>query len=415
MNPAPLAVDDRATRPAVVLLMGALFASALAYSAVLPVLPLILARSGLAPPEVTWHTGMLTGVYMLLVFVSAPLWGRLSDRVGRRPVIVFGLLGMALALVGFALFRSLALAYVARALTGAFVGAVIPVATAEVGDLSNLSTRAHRFALLTSASLFGFFIGPALSGWLSYATFPDRILATGIVTYVPVVAAAILSAILAFAIACWLPRPATILRGVDRDAPIGRSSLQRAAPALLVLVVMFALASFEVASTLRGQQRLGWSQAQIGVLFAECSAVMILIQGLLFATLVKRVSSGWLIGPGLGGMILGLTLMPFTAEYGRLLFLVILISAGASVVAPMITYWASLGAGLAQGAALGTQTAASSLGQALGSASVASLFGFSDAAPFWLAAMLLIGSATFLVTSGGVRLRADVLSAAHRA
>lgn len=410
MSSAQPAMDDRATRPAVVLLMGALFASALAYSAVLPVLPLILARSGLAPPAVTWHTGMLTGIYMLLVFVSAPLWGRFSDRVGRRPVIVLGLIGMSLALVGFALFRSLAPAYIARALTGVFVGAVIPVATAEVGDLSGRSTRAHRFALLTSASLLGFFIGPALSGWLSNATSTGRVTVAAIVTYVPVVAAAILSAMLAFAIARWLPRPSTTLRDVDPDVPIDASKLQRTAPALLVLVVMFALASFEVAITLRGQQRLGWSQAQIGVLFAECSAVMILIQGVLFATLVKRVSSGWLIGFGLGAMILGLALMPFTDKFGLLLFLVVLISAGASVVAPTITYRASLGARLARGAALGTQTAASSLGQALGSASVAALFGVSAAAPFWLAATLLAGGATFFLTGGVARPRTARLS-----
>ena len=400
------AAGDGSTRPAVFLVMAALFASALAYSAVLPMLPLILQRSGLDAGAVTWHTGMLTGVYMLTVFLFAPLWGRASDRIGRRPVIVLGLTGMTFALVSFALFHALALAYAARALTGVFVAAVIPVATAEIGDISGSSTRAHRFALLTSASLLGFLVGPALSGWLTNASWLGRDVSGGVGAYVPVLAAAVLSVLTTAAVMLWLPkalRPSAAIETRD-DARYG-STIQRAAPALLVLVVMFALASFEVAITLRGQQRLGWSPAQIGFLFAECSVVMIVIQGFLFSVLVKHVSSGWLIGPGLGAMVLGLALMPFTANYDRLLLLVMLISAGASVVAPMITYWASLGAGLARGAALGTQTAASSLGQALGSAAVATTFGISSAAPFLLAAALLVAGAALLASTGGTALR----------
>jgi MFS family permease len=407
VNPVAAAGDDRDTREAVFLLMGALFTSSMAYSAVLPVLPLILQRSGLTAGAVTWHTGLLTGVYMLTVFLFAPLWGRASDRIGRRPLIVLGLAGMAAALIGFALFRTLPLAYVARALTGIFVAAVIPVATAEVGDISGRSSRAHRFALLTSASLLGFLAGPALGGWLANASWFGGNVPAGSGAYVPVVAAAAVSALTAVAVMFRLPRGRRAAAEVETAGVVvpNASKIERLAPALLVLLVMFALASFEVGITLRGQQRLGWSPSRIGFLFAECSVLMIVIQGFLFSTLIKRVPSGWLLGPGLAAMVVGLALMPLTANYDRILLLVTLISAGASVVAPMITYWASIGAGLAQGAALGTQTAASSLGQALGSAAVAASFGFSPAAPFWLAASLLVGGAALLAARGGAALR----------
>lgn len=199
----------------------------------------------------------------------------------------------------------------------------------------------------------------------------------------------------------WLPtgvRPATMRGRRDAVSPRG-SWLGQAAPALLVLIVMFALASFEVGITLRGQQRLGWTVAQTALLFSECSAAMILIQGVLFSLLIKHVPSRWLLGPGILAMIVGLVLMPMTADYDRILLLVLLISAGASVVAPMITYWASIGAGLAQGAALGKQTAASSLGQAVGAAMVGGLFGIAPAAPFWVAAALLAAGAVLLTTT----------------
>jgi DHA1 family multidrug resistance protein-like MFS transporter len=163
----PHETDDRATRPLVMLMMAALFSTSIAYSVVLPVLPLILQQSGLSPSAASLHTGMLTGVYMLTVFLCAPLWGRYSDRVGRRPVILWGLAGTTLAVLGFVVFQSLPLAYVARALTGMFVAAVIPIGTAEVGDISRPESRPHRFAQLTSASLVGFLAGPSLSGWLT--------------------------------------------------------------------------------------------------------------------------------------------------------------------------------------------------------------------------------------------------------
>ncbi|MHB8442421.1 MAG: MFS transporter [Candidatus Tyrphobacter sp.] len=398
--PALAKSNDRASRSAIILLMAALFVTGFAFSAVLPVLPMILQQWGLTPSQVTWHTGLMTGVYMLCVFIFAPLWGRVSDRIGRRPVIVFGLTGTAVALILFVSFHSLITAYVARALTGLFVGAVIPVATAAVGDLSNASSRAHHFAQLTSASLLGFLAGPALAAWSSSAWFA-RDLVPGGSAYLAVVGAAILSGAIALALGLWLRTAASpnIETKTAMDIHAETSWLERSAPAILVLIVMFSLASFEVGITLRGQEQLGWTVAQIGLLFTECSIVMILIQGLLFSLLVKRIPARWLIGSGLSAMVLALTLMPLTENYGVLLTLVVLVSAGASVVAPMITYWASLGAGMALGAALGTQTAASSLGQALGSAGVAISFGISSVLPFWIAVLALIAGAALMVAT----------------
>ena len=390
------------------LMMAALFSTSIAYSVVLPVLPLILQQSGLSPADVSLHTGMLTGVYMLAVFLFAPVWGRYSDRVGRRRVILWGLAGTTLAVLGFVVFQSLALAYVARALTGMFVAAVIPIGTAEVGDISRPESRPNRFAQLTSASLVGFLAGPSLSGWLTNAPWLEQYGAAVASPYVPVLVAAALSGLAGVAVALWLPKrvaPAAILTpGTDHS--VSGSALARATPAVLVLIVMFGLAAFEVAITLRGQQLLGWSPSQIGLLFAECSAVMILIQGVLFSFLIKHVPSGWLLGPGILAMIAGLILMPGTANYDGILLLVMLISAGTSVVTPMLTYWASIGAGLAQGAALGKQTAAWSLGQALGSVTVGSLFGIAPATPFWVAAALLFGGAVLLATQRSTLLQA---------
>ena len=107
---------------------------------------------------------------MFTLFAFAPLWGKLSDRIGRRPVILIGLGGCVAALMAFGLVEELWLAYLTRALGGAVVSAVLPVALAYIGDTSSRELRARRFAWMSAAATLGFLIGPVVGGWLSAPT-----------------------------------------------------------------------------------------------------------------------------------------------------------------------------------------------------------------------------------------------------
>src|SRR3989344_7898360 len=100
--------------------LAAVFVVAVGYGVVLPVLPFVLARAlgETARAAVAWHTGLLTGVYMLALFLFAPLWGYVSDRIGRRAVILLGLAGFSAAMLWFPLARGLVFVYGARALAG---------------------------------------------------------------------------------------------------------------------------------------------------------------------------------------------------------------------------------------------------------------------------------------------------------
>jgi len=126
------------------LLMGSVFAVYVGYGIVLPVLPFLLQRllGDGAHASVAWHTGAIAGVYMLGLFLFAPLWGRVSDRWGRRPVILLGLGGCVAALTLFGAADRLWLAYLARGLGGVLVSAVLPVTLAYVSDISGPETRA---------------------------------------------------------------------------------------------------------------------------------------------------------------------------------------------------------------------------------------------------------------------------------
>jgi len=98
------------------LLMAAVFTVYVGYGIVLPLLPFLLERllGDAARFSVAWHTGMIAAIYMFALFVCAPLWGWVSDRIGRRPVILLGLGGCVVALASFGLATNLWAAYLAR-------------------------------------------------------------------------------------------------------------------------------------------------------------------------------------------------------------------------------------------------------------------------------------------------------------
>jgi len=132
------------------LLMASVFTVSMGYGVVLPILPFWLERIS-GSLSVPWHTGMLAGGYTLALFAFAPLWGRASDRIGRRPVILLGLGGFVLTLVLFGFSQSLWLGYLARILGGAFASAVLPVSLAYVADTSQRERRARRFVWMSTA------------------------------------------------------------------------------------------------------------------------------------------------------------------------------------------------------------------------------------------------------------------------
>lgn len=365
-----------------VLPLAVIFVVSLGYGVVLPVLPFLLARElgETARAAVAWHTGLLTGVYMLASFLFAPLWGRISDRFGRRPVILIGLAGFSGAMLWFALARGLVFVYGARVLAGVFAAAVLPVIFAWLSDVGTPHMRARTFAWLSAASALGFLFGPALSGWLASAEFAGQDDALAL----PFYAAALLSGAMWF-VAYWF-FPESVPRRAGSESEPGAPSLIWLLA--LSLLVMLGLGGYEVSLTLQGQQVLNLRPREIGWMFAGCSLVMILVQVFVLAPLLQRAGSR-LLAPAFLAMAIGIVLLPYVTSYPAMLFGVGLVAAAAGMLIPALVYLVSLAAGAQQGAAIGRQTAAANLGQAVGSVAVGWLFAVHIEMPFWVIAALL--------------------------
>ena len=384
-----------------VVLMLSVFTVSMGYGIILPLLPYLIERllgASSEPARVSSATGLLTGLYTLSLFLFAAVWGHLSDRFGRRLILLIGLIGFSATMLTFAFIENLPAVYAERFLSGMFAAAVTPVALAVIGDLAATEEiRARRLTFVSLAGISGFLLGPMLGVFLTRGA-PNWLPAlnmAGSLT-VPLMATAILSLVVAVGVLF------TVARHQPADDVARRKILPIAKPAAWLMpkllsisfIVSAGIGVFEVGLALRGKQELGLSQYQIASMFTLCSLVMIVMQAIVFSPLIKPETTRWFIAPALAVLTVGLFLVPRASDFTQMLVVIGTVAASAGILSPIITFWISSMAGKSQGAELGKQTAAASLGAAIGSAAGGLLFnvaGLPGASFLLVAALTALG------------------------
>lgn len=379
--------------------MLAVFTVSVGFGVNLPLLPFLIERlleSGGDAAQVSRATGLVTGLYMLSLFVFAPVWGRLSDRFGRRTILLIGLIGFSAVTFGFAFIETLPSIYAERILSGLFAAAVTPVALATIGDLAKTEQQlARKLTFVSLAGISGVLLGPMLGIFVAQAgnaLFPGTG-EVGSLSY-PLAGTAILALFSAAVTTFTIPDTERNVAAALRAQNASLSS-RWLVPILLFLasIVSAAVGVFEVGLALRGKQDLGLTQVQIALMFTTCSLVMIVMQAIVFfSPWVKPATTRWFIAPALGVLAAGLFLVPRASSFTLMLAIIGVVAASAGILAPILTYWISSKAGRAQGAHLGRQTAAASVGGAIGSAAGGLLFNVSliPNAPFVLTSALVV-------------------------
>ena len=377
-------------------LMLAVFTVSVGYGIVLPLLPYLIERlpgAATGAAQVSRHTGLLTGVYTFALFLFAPIWGRVSDRFGRRNILLAGLFGFSISMAVFSFVESMAAVYAERFLSGMFAAAVTPVAVAAIGDfVSTDQARARRLSFVSIAGIAGFLLGPMLSVFISHFAMAFLIAPQPAGSLkIPLVATALLAILVGIAVTFAVPRGPG--RDPERKAKIASVDSSRwLMPKLLALtfIASTGIGVFEVGLALRGKQELGLTPYQIAIMFSECSLVMLLMQAIIFSPGFKPDLTRGLIPPALAVLAAGLFLVPRASDFPLMLAVVGGVAASAGILSPILTYWISSKAGSAQGWELGKQTAAASLGVTVGSAAGGLLFNVAGlrGASFILAAAL---------------------------
>lgn len=417
--------DNEAVTPlaAIAVLMLAVFTVSIGYGITLPLLPSSvesLLNLGPQAVEVSRNTGYLAAIYLLALFVFAPIWGRMSDRIGRRPVLLIGMIGFGASISVLFLFEHLWALYAERLLSGVFSAAVTPIALAAIADVTKTDEkRARQLTLISLSGIAGFLLGPMLGVFVS-AVAQEYLAGVGSQNQLLVPLASIAILALLSTVTIWTVIPA--LSKSEKGARSIRGDVRH--PSLLIWIMLgltfmvsLAIGLFEVDLALRGNREAGLNQYQIAVMFTECSLVMLAAQGAVFSPWIKPQVTRWLIAPALVVLGAGLYLASSASTFLEMLAAVGAVAGSAGIISPILTYWISLRAGTAQGAEIGKQTAATSLGGAAGSFAGGTLIGIEPvpglsfvvmAAAIGVGAVIAAGLPRRLETGHAEGLRAKV-------
>lgn len=285
------------------------------FGIVLPILPLWAEEFGASPTQI----GLLTATYSLMQLIFAPVWGRLSDRVGRRPVILVTLAGSAVSALLIGLAGTLWVLFLARALNG-ISGASYAAAQAYVADVTTREERAKGMGMIGAAFGLGFILGPAIGALFSTIDSSAPFFA----------AAALAAANLAFA---WRrlpepPRPAHPVARTSRLELLRRALAGRELGPLVWLsfVATFAFVGMESTFALLGDRRFGYDAVDMGLLFAYVGVAAAVGQGFLVGRLVARHGEYRVMLAGLTGTAAGLALL--AAAHSLVVLLVALLVLG---------------------------------------------------------------------------------------
>ena len=378
------------------------------YGVTLSVLPFHIERMALAEGTTaegsSVHVGLITGLFALMQFFFAPLWGKLSDRIGRRPVLMMGLFGFALVNFFFGLSSNLLMLYLSRLIGGGLSAAVLPVSAAFVADLTIESQRGKGMAWMGSAAGLGVMVGPALGGMLAEVNLPLTIQYKFFIFdafSVPFFAAGILALLSLSATVIWLKEPQTSnddRQSIPMTKAFRQIMMRRSFRILLYFsfLVQFAMSLFEGTFALHGKEVIGFGPREMGLVLMVCGLVMAVAQGGVVSWFIDRIHPKWFLLAGLILMGMSLILLMIPRTLVLVLTFTALFGLGMAFLIPILATMVSRRSVTGAGAGLGVQNAVNSLGQALGPLAGGLLFTLSIHLPYLLAGILLLVSTGLL-------------------
>jgi DHA1 family tetracycline resistance protein-like MFS transporter len=352
--------------------------------------------------------GLLMSSYSLAQFVFAPIWGRVSDRVGRRPILLLGLLGSVAGYTLFALAGTLSLLFLGRILMGIF-GATIPTAQAAVADVTAPQDRARGMGLIGAAIGLGFILGPALGGLLSNLSGVIHLPFLQRNPYaLPCLASAALACLNLIAAAFVLPESLTPdRRGAgkgERSSHLGQLSrgLTDRHLRLLVLVYflfMFGFTMMEATLTLFIERRIGAGDhgllvRRVGYLFGFIGLILVALQGGLVGRLARAFGERKLLIAGCSITAISLAALPAVSSWTGIYGCSFGLACGHGLSQPSVASLISRASPPEfHGGALGISQSAASLARVLGPAVGGALFQqISPGAPYLVAAGLSLAA-----------------------
>ncbi|WJY28880.1 MULTISPECIES: MFS transporter [Sporosarcina] len=386
---------------AIYILMFNMFITMSGIGLIIPIMPDYLGTFGVAGAAL----GSLIAVFSFAQFIFSPVSGSLSDRHGRKRIIIFGLLLYGVSQLAFGLSTELWMLFAARFFSGIGSAFLIPPMMAFVADITTYEERGRGMGLLGASMSLGFMIGPGIGGFLSKfgLQFPFYFAA----------GAAIFAALLSMYILP-NPAPAAAAEGGPKQAGNLFQQITRSAktPYFVVLLVMFVfsfgLANFQSTISLYVGIKYDYTPLMIAVIITVGGFVGVIIQTFVINRLFKRYGEMRVILINLVVAALAMLGITFVSMFWSILLVATIFSTATALLRPAVNTLVSKLAGDEQGYAAGMMNAYMSLGNMIGPALAGFVFDWKMTAPYFLGTAILL--TCFAIASTWAKRNAGVLA-----
>jgi DHA1 family multidrug resistance protein-like MFS transporter len=376
------------------ILAFALVVVMLGFGLVIPIMPFYIEHMGAGGTEL----GLLVASYAVMRLIFGPIWGSISDRFGRKPVLMIGMLGYAITMFWFGLATELWMLFVARSLSGILSSATGPTTMAFVSDNTVEKERSRGMGILGAAIGIGTIIGPAVGGWLA----GDASDAAALVR--PFFIAGGMSLISLLLIALLVPESLPARASKTAKAPASAPAHPRvSAPLvwqtirspvgmllLIALLASFAMTAFFGIFGLYALERFDYGPQQVGLVMMIMGLMSAIAQGLLLGPTAERWGEATVIKASLLLSIFGFLGIVFAASIPAVLLVTALFSLAAALLGTAATSLTSQFSHLEQGLTMGLNHAAGSLGRIFGPLISGFLFDMHIAYPFLFGAVVML-------------------------
>ena len=364
------------------ILFASLFIVMLGFGIVVPILPFYVTYFGASGREL----GLLMAIYSPMQFICAPVWGRWSDRVGRKPVLLIGLVGFAISFGLMGLAQNVWQLIAVRALAGILSSATLPVTFAYIGDSTSGENRSGGMGILGAAMGLGMIFGPLLGGPLGKIALP-----------LPFFAAAGFAIIAALFALVMLPESLTADKRVaHHDASQSRLRLLTDAlrgPMAFLFVsaflLAFALANFEAVLGLFAKDRYELGPDQVGYLLGAFGFLGAIQQGVIIGPLSRKIGEVRVLQSGLILSVVGFVGTALSQDVWVFVALSGLFNFGNALLRPSVASLISQRATSGQGIAMGLENSFMSLGRAAGPLWAGYSYDVHQEYPFYSGALFL--------------------------
>ncbi|MFL7894139.1 MAG: MFS transporter [Anaerolineales bacterium] len=354
------------------------------FGMVIPILPFYIIQFGAGGSAM----GLLMATYAVMQFIFSPIWGGISDRIGRKPVLMIGVLGNAIAQILFGFSTELWMLIAARVIAGVLSSATLPTAMAYIGDSTAEKDRGGGMGIIGAAMGVGMVLGPGIAGWMAtYSLSAPFFLAAGLSLLALV--------FILLTLPESLPLDKRTLSGTRISGPQLRELWQALFSPIgflliLAFLVSFGLTNFESVFGLYANAQYDYGPQQVGWLLTFIGLISAIVQGGLTGPFTRRWGEATVIKISLFGSAVGFALMTLADSIFTVLLTTGFFVISNAMLRPAVSALISKRATIGQGVAMGLNNASMSLGRSVGPLWAGFIYDLNLVYPYWSGAVIML-------------------------